>query len=182
MDAEARETISRLEKEIVRLRDIEEVRELVHKFIWGVDTNDMASLRALFVENPVIDMTGMGLPRFEGPEGLRQCFADGVHPSHTIHLHGNHLIEIDGDRATGKWASINYSPLKGTPVTSGNAVEDEYVRTANGWRFASRRFWYLAPRSIPRDDDEHIFGEDLQFRQQHGGSLANPTGPAHGES
>jgi ketosteroid isomerase-like protein len=50
-------------------------------------------------------------------------------------------IEIDGDRATGRWYVNELGrPLGGEPNLTMGVYHDRYARLASGWRFQRRRF------------------------------------------
>jgi len=49
------------------------------------------------------------------------------------------LVEVDGDTARGSWYLIEYNTrVDGTGVQHLGHYDDEYVRTGDGWRIASR--------------------------------------------
>ncbi len=49
------------------------------------------------------------------------------------------LVEVDGDRATGWWYLIEFNQrAQGDGTLHLGHYDDEYVRTQDGWRFASR--------------------------------------------
>jgi hypothetical protein len=94
----------------------------------------------MFVEDGVWD----GRPHSgyaEGREQIRQLFRSFASLPFIVHYVTNPLIEIDGDHATGHWHAL----VTATITAQGalwilGTYEDEYVRTATGWKVKSLRF------------------------------------------
>jgi hypothetical protein len=60
--------------------------------------------------------------------------------------------DVRGDRGTGRWyfrEVQRVSPGTGTELLG--CYDDDYQRTAEGWRFSRRRFWILYRGSITLD-------------------------------
>ena len=57
---------------------------------------------------------------------------------HTQHVHGDVLVDVDGDRATATANQLTYFYRNGEPPhrTSGLRVACTAVRTSAGWRFS----------------------------------------------
>ena len=51
----------------------------------------------------------------------------------------NHVIELDGDSATGTVYLDLRATMDGKAMIGSGHYDDRYVRTAEGWRFASRK-------------------------------------------
>jgi uncharacterized protein (TIGR02246 family) len=57
--------------------------------------------------------------------------------------HGG-MIQLDGDRATGRWYITEHGKTPdGTGMFTLGVYHDDYERSAEGWRFARRRFDFL---------------------------------------
>ncbi|MFD5106519.1 nuclear transport factor 2 family protein [Streptomyces cinereoruber] len=56
----------------------------------------------------------------------------------TVHFSSNHLVDVDGDRATllGNQLSTHVLASDGGLFVSGGRTENEFVRTADGWRLS----------------------------------------------
>lgn len=130
-----------LEARIRRLEDLEEIRTLKARYAAYCDDDyDADGLAPLFTEDAIWDGGAMG--RFEGREAIRAFFAaaDQAVPF-AIHHVTNPIIEVEGDRATGRW--YLWQPCTFQSLQEGNQAlwmagryEDVYRREADGWRFA----------------------------------------------
>lgn len=56
----------------------------------------------------------------------------------TVHFSSNHLVDVDGDRATllGNQLSTHVLASDGSLFVSGGRTENEFVRTVDGWRLS----------------------------------------------
>ena len=136
-DIEAR--LARLEASVQRLTDIEELRSLRLRYHECVNTGRAAEIPELFTDDAELDFGYLG--RTRGRAKITKFFAalpvllDFV--KQFVH---NHVVEVDGDRATG----VSY--LEAKSVSRGQAYrvcgryDDVCVRTPAGWRFSSMRF------------------------------------------
>ena len=87
-----------------------------------------------------------------GQDAIRAGFSrrEAVTRRQSRHICTNVLIDVDGDQANGLCYLVNFrhDSLTGTaesPAPSGipkfvGEYHDEFVRTEDGWRFATRRF------------------------------------------
>ncbi|MEE2777580.1 MAG: nuclear transport factor 2 family protein [Acidobacteriota bacterium] len=145
---------------IGRLEDIEAIRRLKARYCYACDDGyDTDTLVDLFVEDAVWDGGDLGVA--VGREKIRRFFDNtpAVMPF-AVHMVMDPLIDVDGDRATGAWylfQAATYAP-DGTALWGSARYDEEYVRTAQGWKFQSLRltshFWtpfdagWLEKRSI----------------------------------
>jgi hypothetical protein len=148
--------IEELAGRIQRLEDIEAIKQLKARYCElcdsGLENEEVrAELIAHFVEDARVDF-GLGpASRFEGHDGLEvflgQLVAGAV--SFCKHMVHNPIIEVDGDRARGRW----YYEAPTTDRASGRAqwmvgiYFEEYQRVGGEWKFASiRTKWdYISP-------------------------------------
>ena len=119
------------------LVDIEQIKQLKARYALACDDDyEPDTLAALFTEDAVWDGGFMG--RAEGREGIREFFANASSiVDFAVHGISNPLIEIEGDRAHGLWYLHQPMTMKGTDEAFWFCAryEDEYVRTAQGWKF-----------------------------------------------
>jgi uncharacterized protein (TIGR02246 family) len=126
-----------MDAELARLVDEAAIRDLVRRYAHCVWQRDAAGAAALFAQDAVMD-TG-DRPALVGRAAIlaeyTQAFAGaGFQPF----LH-NHVIDLDGDRATGT-AYIELSAVvDGKPMRGRGYYDDEYVRGPDGWSFQRRR-------------------------------------------
>ena len=127
-----------LESLVRELADREAIRDLACRYahlVWQGRGREMAEL---FSEDGSMD-TGLEDP-IHGRSALAAAFERLVDPETDLQpfVH-NHVIDLAGDRATGT-AYIDLRSVQDARSMIGSGFyEDEYVRTAAGWRFASRR-------------------------------------------
>jgi uncharacterized protein (TIGR02246 family) len=136
-----------LEERIKILEDQQEILKLKARYVnindggWkGPTHTDPQAVAELFTEDGVWD----GLPSSPyaaGREEIRKLFeAFGAVPF-VVHYVTNPVIEVDGDSATGHWHALVTITVPGDKAlwTLGYYI-DEYVRTAEGWKFKKLRF------------------------------------------
>ena len=122
---------------VLWLVDIEEIKQLKARYAAACDDDYNAdSTAALFTDDAIWDGGMMGYAA--GCEEIRRFFSaapDVV--AFAVHGLSNPLIEIDGDRATGRWYLHQPMTMKDSQACFWFCAqyEDEYVRTADGWKF-----------------------------------------------
>ena len=121
------------------LADRLEIDDLISRYATAVDSRDWDLFRSCFVADATIDYTTAG-----GASGSRDEMAAWLETTLTafelsIHYVTNREVTVDGDGATGWLAYFNPNTLAdGSILMSGGHYRDTYVRTADGWKFASR--------------------------------------------
>ncbi len=131
------------------LADEVEVRRLVSIYASYVDDGDHARMGGLFAPGGrlVVYHQG-GRPRVDEPlrqwegEGFSRLIAAlGKSYVRWAHMVGNHWALFDGDRAHGETYCLAMHLRDGDPQSEEvNLIRywDDYVFTADGWRFAAR--------------------------------------------
>ena len=141
-DTEAAE-LATLVRELV---DREAIRELAVRYAAAVDGRDIDGLCDLFVDDAEVDRWGTG------SDALRRMFDDVLRSFTTsIHWVGNHLIDLDGDRATGQVYCRVEEERDGAWVVLALVYRDGYERRGRRWRFVSRDvdYWYATEHLDP---------------------------------
>jgi hypothetical protein len=136
-----------LEAMVRKLLDIEEIKQLKARYAAACD-DDYApdELAALFTEDAIWDGGFMGYAK--GRETIRRFFVNASRAvGFAVHGIGNPIIEVDGDRATGRWYLFQPMAMRGGDQAFWYCAryEDEYVRTVEGWKFQSVK---LTPRAF----------------------------------
>ena len=131
-------SLEELEKRIDALESTQAIRNLKSEYAAACDDNyDPDRLAALFTEDAVWNSDGIGV--FEGREAIRNFFSGATDIfSFAIHYSLNPYIEVDGDKAHGRWFSF-------MPCTAGNKAmwragmdTEEYARVDGKWLMKSK--------------------------------------------
>ncbi len=149
-------TLEDLAARLRRLEDIEEIRKLKATYCYLCDAGltdprICEELVGHFADDARVDF-GMGPASiFQGKDGLRTFFGTMVPSgvSFCVHMVHNPIIDVQGNRATGRW----YFEAPTTDTGTGRAqwmmgtYHEEYVRDDGRWKFAAiRTEWkYITP-------------------------------------
>ena len=149
-------TMEELEARVRVLEDIEEIRKLKATYCCLCDAGlgdprNRDELISHFTEDARVDF-GLGAEsKFEGKAGLEVFFGQVVPGAVSFCMHMIHdpIIEIQGDRATGKW----YYEAPTTDASTNRAqwmagtYAEEYIREKGEWKFASinTKWKYISP-------------------------------------
>jgi uncharacterized protein (TIGR02246 family) len=115
----------------------DEIRELTARYCFAVADGDAEAIVALFCPDGVFKLRDR---EYAGLEGLREIYtgaAAGVTPKPFIQ---NHVIEVDGDQATGRCGVEIRMVHKGEAYTVAGHYFDSYRRVDGRWKFAKRDF------------------------------------------
>lgn len=134
-----------------RLVDESDLRDLIHRYAFGLDTRDWELWRSVFADTVTMDMSDYQPDREPRPAaaervvaGARVLFAGFDGSQHFI---GSHRYAIDGDRAriTAHMRAEHWMTTgKGSDrYTMFGTYHDEAVRTADGWKLESVRLMLL---------------------------------------
>jgi len=145
-----------LEARIRVLEDIEEIKKLKARYCelcdaGLTDVRNRDELVAHFTEDAKVDF-GMGEgSSFEGKAGLELFFGQVVPAgvSFCMHMLHNPIIDVNGDRASGRWyfEAPTTNAVTGKPQWMAGRYLEEYVRVDGVWKFASvaTEWKYIAP-------------------------------------
>ena len=127
-----------IEQRLRRLEDIEEIRRLRMRYHVNINEERFGEMPALFTEDAVVDFGHVG-----GATGLADIEALFLALPSTLDLvkqfiH-NHLVDVEGDRATGlAYLDARYARA-GESVMVAARFDEVYRRTGDGWRIAEMR-------------------------------------------
>jgi len=119
------------------LADESAIRDLARRYAHCVWQRDAAGAAALFAEDGVMD-TGDG-PPLEGRAAILDEYTKTFDGSGFFPFVHNHVIDLDGDRATGTTYLELHAEVDGRRMEGRGWYEDAYARTSEGWRFARRK-------------------------------------------
>lgn len=117
------------------------IRRLNYEYAQAIDNLRVEDVVSHFAEDGVFDMRDLGAPvAFEGSEGLRAAFTGMVESmAGCLHMMLNHLIDVDGDTATGTVYCDAYTlQPDGERVQMLVFYTDQYVKQDGVWKFAKR--------------------------------------------
>ena len=119
------------------LAAIEEIKQLKARYAAACD-DDYApdAIAELFTDDAIWEGGFMG--HAETRSGIREFFANASNLiGFAVHGVSNPLIEIDGDRATGRWYLHQPMTMKGTDACYWFCAQylDDYVRVDGVWKF-----------------------------------------------
>ena len=132
-----------LEQRLRRLEDVEAIRALKARYFFACDRKDPKTMRGCFADGPVhIDYGVVGT--FGDADALVKIYTEvGCHDYMVEMNHGmNGQIEVRGDVGSATW-SLHYFLINTrdrTLTQLGGYYEDEYRRTAAGWKISRTRF------------------------------------------
>ena len=135
------------EAAVRELLDREAIRDLACRYAHCVWQKDVAGAVELFTADGSMD-TG-DRPAIQGRAALLATYdemlaAPDFHPF--VH---NHLIELQGDSATGICYLDLRATMDGESMIGSGYYDDEYVRVGEQWKFRSRKLTlsYFVPLS-----------------------------------
>ena len=124
-----------------QISDRLEIQQLFTDYATAIDTKTFDLLDAVFTPDAYIDYRAMGGIDGRFPE-VKTWLAQ-VLPNFPVYAHmlGNFDVRIDGDTASSRTICFNPMVLGGEQnqiLYCGLWYEDEFIRTAEGWRMSRR--------------------------------------------
>lgn len=157
------------EDRIARLEGDAAIRQLVARYAFHLDHREMEGLHGLFAPDGKMASVD-GRMNADGPDAIVAMFArrfevlgPGSHYMHDIQIDFE-----DADHASGRVSGHAELLRSGEMFVTAMRYDDRYVRTAAGWRFASRlvSFLYYVPVTayagiLGRRDRNWAYGEPV---------------------
>ena len=140
--------LEELDQRIQTLEDIEAIKQLKARYCAGADERDEDAFVGCFTEDASWDGGSFG--HYEGRDAIRTFFrAIPDRLSFAVHYVMNPQIEVNGDRASGRWYLLEPCTMLsegGAQAVWGSArYEEEYVRHNGEWKIHQLRlipnFW-----------------------------------------
>jgi ketosteroid isomerase-like protein len=139
-------------------RDVIEIQQKIYRYGYAIDAREFDSLDDVFTEDAVVHYDVPGGVKKSWPE-MKEWLPLGLQLFRvTQHNMSNPLIVLDGDRARartyGQLMHVQQHKDGSSTTMRHHAIyEDEWVRTASGWRIQGRRLSNLYM-------DGAVFGPD----------------------
>ncbi|MEJ7935790.1 nuclear transport factor 2 family protein [Sphingobium sp. AN558] len=117
------------------------IQDLVSRYAYHLDLGQIDAWVALFTEQGVLDEREMDVAMFEGRGAIAAYGAEiKADVLNVVHLMMNHLVL---DASANKASGCVFALCEARTRSSGQVryyirYEDDYVRTAEGWRFERR--------------------------------------------
>ncbi|QRY49198.1 nuclear transport factor 2 family protein [Mycolicibacterium septicum] len=126
---------------LAEISDRLEIQQLLIDYSTAIDRRLFDDLDAVFTSDAYIDYRAMGGIDGQYPE-VKAWLAE-VLPNFPAYAHmlGNFDVKIEGDKASSRTICFNPMVLPGLEqqvLFCGLWYEDEFVRTADGWRMSRR--------------------------------------------
>lgn len=130
--------VQALEAQVAELQDRAAIQALRFRYHVAVNEKRLDDVHALFTEDAEVEFEGIGAAK--GHDAIRRLYDELVGGSPFIKqfIH-NHLIELDGDRATGTSYLDARTVRDGESILVAARFDDEYLRAGGAWRFTSLR-------------------------------------------
>lgn len=131
----------------LRIADREALRELRARYTHTYDGGRLDDFADLFTEDAALQLGPLGFVRGRGT--IREALAPAMAAAaFAVHFTTDEVTEFTGEdtaRGISRFA-VHYG--RAPDMEGAGTYHDEYVRTAQGWRFARRAisFFYMGPR------------------------------------
>ncbi len=134
-----------LADDVRRLQDLEAIRDLARLYAHCVWTRDVPGAVALFTADGVMDPGNQ--PPIHGREALLASYQKMLGASIFQPFVHNHVIRLDGERATGVCYLDLRATVDGRSLIGSGHYDDLYAREDGHWKFRSRKLSmdYLVP-------------------------------------
>jgi hypothetical protein len=137
-DADLSERLARVEARLA-------IGDLVARYGHVIDDRDPTATAALFTAGGAFVYPGGSVT---GRDDIQAFFAEQQERvESSFHYPHSHLVEVDGDRATGIVSAHSEQSFDGSCVVAGMRYDDVYALEDGAWRFERRRvgFRYYLP-------------------------------------
>lgn len=133
--------MNRIVLSLEEISDRLEIQQLLVNYSSAIDRRQFDELDDVFTPDAYIDYRAMGGVDGKFPE-VKAWLAD-VLPNFPVYAHmlGNFDVKVTGDTASSRTICFNPMVLPGEQqqiLFCGLWYEDEFVRTADGWRMSRR--------------------------------------------
>jgi ketosteroid isomerase-like protein len=134
------------EEMIQELWNREMIRELTYEYGLAIEAQDEDRLVDLFLESGSVDFSSLGRGVIEGHAAMKE-FYRATWPLEVKPFFTNHVIRLEGDRASGFCSLENRATRDGESMIGAGRIHDDYEKVDGAWKFAARRveMFYFVP-------------------------------------
>ncbi len=133
--------LEELARRITRIEDLEAIKQLKARYCEICDDNHNPDLiTTLFTEDGIWE--GRGIGKAEGHAAIRELFTKfQTMMSYSQHMVMNPIIEVDGDRATGRWYFLGPFTFREGNQAKWQAARyrEDYVKVNGEWKIRHLR-------------------------------------------
>ena len=131
--------MSDLETRLHAMEDRDAIRELTARYCYHAVRGDIEEIVALFTEDGVMEA---GDTCEQGPEALTALYRETLGELRPIPCVHNHVVDLDGDNATGSCTVELRMIENGEAYTAAGWYEDRFRRVAGTWKFSHRKLFF----------------------------------------
>ncbi len=149
--------INELEQRLLRLEEIEALKQLKYRYWRCLDLKLWSELRTLFLPDATVSY-GSGRYEFQGVDAIMGFLSSSLAEeggAKTIH-HGHHpeIVLTGPTTATASWALYNYmyNVQQNRAIRIGAYYHDACEKTADGWKLRHVGYQSLFQEEWKRDD------------------------------
>jgi len=130
------------EQRLRAIEDVQEITRLKGRYTMLADSgpdrpHSGREISELFIEDGIWHIVPTGSAKV-GRAAIKEHFDNVQLFPFSYHLLGNPIIEVDGDTARGQWhVVVAFTHSEAGKMWVAGYYDDEFVRTADGWRFRS---------------------------------------------
>ncbi|MGH9203264.1 MAG: nuclear transport factor 2 family protein [Vicinamibacterales bacterium] len=138
------------------LVELEAIKQLKYRYVRLIDLKEWDELETLFVPDATATYSD-GKYSFEGRDAIMTFLREAMASTNMLTSHKVHQpeIDLDGDRATAKWAlddvviHLDYNMR----ISGAAFYRDEYVKQDGLWRIKHTGYERVFEEMQPRPDD-----------------------------
>lgn len=128
-----------IEERLRAVEDRDAIRELTARYCQLAVAGRSEEVVALFTRDGIMES---GPTKEQGHARLRELYRSAFGELRPIPFIHNHVVELQGDRATG-YSSIELRMVEnGEAVTAAGWYDDVFEREDGVWKFAHRRLFF----------------------------------------
>lgn len=139
-------SIAELEARMAELLDREAIRDLARRYAHLVWHCDVAAIAQLFTEDGRMDTPD--LPTLTGRQEINESYTKIFADMELWPFVHNHVIDLDGDSATGTVYLDLRSRMDGRDLMAAGYYADRYQRVDGRWLFAHRDLTMVSFRAV----------------------------------